>query len=45
MNQANKITGYKQISLQVLFDCFMEKTAIGIFKDHIPSTLLLKCFH
>ncbi len=25
MNQANKITGYKQNSLQVLFDCFMEK--------------------
>ncbi len=34
MNQANTITGYKQHSLQVLFDCFMEKHNIGIFRDY-----------
>ncbi len=34
INQTDKITGYKQHSLQVSFDCFMEKTAIWIFKDH-----------
>ncbi len=31
INQANKITGYKQHSLQVSFDCFMENNSNWYF--------------
>lgn len=34
INQANKITGQKQQPLQSLFDHFMGKMAIAIFKDN-----------